>query len=84
MPSGFRQGQNYKLCYTTRGLKFQIWEIEGLNYLCREKKGSDQLNGYCAAGQSLLFSHMQKAGFLMTGLILRDILVDYCFAYPHR
>ena len=28
-----------------RGLKFQIKEVEGLYYLCRENKGADQLRG---------------------------------------
>ena len=29
-----------------RGLKFQIWEVEGLSYmyLCRESKGADKLS----------------------------------------
>ena len=26
-----------------RSLNFRIWEVEGLYYLCREKKGADQL-----------------------------------------
>ena len=29
-----------------RGLKFRIWKVEGLYYLCRENKGADQLRGY--------------------------------------
>ena len=30
-----------------RGLKFRILEVEGLQYLCRENKGADQLRIYC-------------------------------------
>ena len=29
-----------------RNLKFQIKEVEGLYYLCRESKGTDQLRRY--------------------------------------
>ena len=28
-----------------RGLKFRIYEAEGLYYLCSENKGADQLRG---------------------------------------
>ena len=52
------------------GFKFHIQEVEELNYmyLCSKKKGADQLHDYCAADLRL-FSHMQKAGFLMMQLI---------------
>ena len=30
-----------------RGLKFRIFEVEGLYYLCNENKSSDQLRSYC-------------------------------------
>ena len=52
------------------GLKFWIEEIKGLYYLCSENKSADQLLGYCTADLRLCFSHMQKAGFLMTWLKL--------------
>ena len=29
-----------------RGLKFRIYVVEGLYYLCSENKGADQLRGY--------------------------------------
>ena len=32
-----------------RGLQFQIYEVEGLYYLCSKIKGTDQLGGYCTA-----------------------------------
>ena len=38
-------------------------EVEGLYYLCRENKGSDQLHGYHAADLRLGFSHIQKSRF---------------------
>ena len=38
-----------------RGLKFRIKKIEGLNYLCSENKGADQLRGYCEADLCLCF-----------------------------
>ena len=44
-----------------RGLKFQIEEVETLNYLCSENKGADQQQLrllICA-----FFLHMQKNGF---------------------
>ena len=47
-----------------RGLKFWIYEVEGLYYLSSENKGADELRGYHAFD-----SHMQKACFLMTRLI---------------
>ena len=49
-----------------RGLKFQILEVEGLLYLyCRKNIGTDQLHVLSVP----LFSHMQKAGFLMMLLL---------------
>ena len=44
---------------------YWIKEEEELYYICSENIGADQL---CSLSASLV-SHMQKAGFLMTGLI---------------
>ena len=43
----------------SRGLKFQIKEVEGLYYPCRENKGADQLSGLhlCFAYAKIRFSH---------------------------
>ena len=43
--------------------KLKIWikAVDGLYYQCSEKKGAGQLHNYSNA----LFSHIQKAGFLM-------------------
>ena len=38
-----------------RGLKFQIYKVEGLYYLCSENKGADQLHGYRKADLRLCF-----------------------------
>ena len=38
-----------------RCLKFQIKEVEGLNYPCSENKGADQLRGYREADLRLRF-----------------------------
>ena len=51
-----------------RGLKFGMYEVEGLYYLCSGNKDADQLRDYRQADQRLCFPHMQKAGFLMTWL----------------
>ena len=51
-----------------RGLKFWIYEVEGLYYPCSENKGADQLRDYREADLRLCFLHMQKAGFLTTWL----------------
>ena len=53
-----------------RSLKFRIKELEGLYYLYSKTKGADQLRFYHKADLRLCFLHMQKAGFLMTRLIL--------------
>ena len=51
-----------------RGLKFGIWEVEVLFYLCsenklcRKKKKKKALISCCAAP---LFLHVQKSGYLM-------------------
>ena len=55
------------------GLKFRIYEVKGLYYVCSENKGADQLRCYHAADLHLCFSHMQKEGFLMTQLIFGRI-----------
>ena len=43
-----------------RGLKFQIYEVEGLHYLCRENKGADQLCGIRAADLPLFFAYTRS------------------------
>ena len=60
-----------------RSLKFRIWKVEGLYYLCNENKGTDQLRGYREADLRLCFricktfvfhdtAHMVKTCFLVT------------------
>ena len=40
-----------------RGLKFLIYKVEGLYYLCSENKGADQLRGYREADLRLFFAY---------------------------
>ena len=70
MSSGFLNrlytDQAVQLKKTVRGLKFQIFkEVVGLYYPCSKNKGTDQLYGYMYQAAPHLFSHMQKAGFLI-------------------
>ena len=43
-----------------RGLKFRIYEVEELYYLCSENKSVDQLCGYNAPDQRLCFFRISK------------------------
>ena len=36
---------NWAVQKVARGLKFRIWKVEGLYYLCSENKGAVQLRG---------------------------------------
>ena len=38
-----------------RGLKFRIFKVERLYFLCSESKGADQLCSYCADNMCLSF-----------------------------
>ena len=57
------------------GLKFRIWEVERLYYLCSENKGADQLLGFRTADLGLCFSQIQKSGFLASWLIFDSAMV---------
>ena len=46
-----------------RSLKFRIYEVEGLYYLCSENKGTDQLRGYRDADLRLCFRICKKPVF---------------------
>ena len=46
-----------------RGLKFRIYEVEGLYYPCSENKGADQLRGQSAANLRLCFLICKKPVF---------------------
>ena len=59
-PTNSDTNQAVQLQNMARGLKFQIREVEGLNYLCSENKGADQLRNYHTADLHLLFSHICK------------------------
>ena len=47
--------QAVQLQKLTRDLKFGIWKVEGLYYLCSENKGADQLPDYREADLGLCF-----------------------------
>ena len=55
-----RTGQPQKMA---RGLKFRIYIVEGLYYLCSENKGADQLPGYREADLRLCFRICKKPVF---------------------
>ena len=40
-----------------RGLKFRIWKVDGLYYLCSENKGAGQLRVFVFAYAKSRFSH---------------------------
>ena len=50
-----------------RGLKFRIYEEEGVYYPCSENKGADQLRGYRKAGLRLCFRICKKPVFSRRG-----------------
>ena len=54
-PTWSDTNQAVQLQKMARGLKFWIWKIEGLYYLCSENKGADQLRGYREADLRLCF-----------------------------
>ena len=43
-----------------RGLKFLIYEVEGVYYLCSENKGADQLHIFHAADLCLFFTYAKN------------------------
>ena len=51
-------------------LKFRIYEVEELCYLCSENKGADQLRGYREADLRLCFRICKKTGFSRRGSYL--------------
>ena len=54
-PTEFDTNQAVQQQKMARGLKFRIWEIEGLYYLYSENKGADQLRSYREADLCLCF-----------------------------
>ena len=54
-PTSSDTNQAVQLQKMARGLKFRIWIVEGLHYLCSENKGADQLRGYREADLRLCF-----------------------------
>ena len=52
-----------------RGLKFRIYEVEGVYYPCSEIKGADQLRGYREADLRLCFRICKKPIFSQRGSV---------------
>ena len=71
--SGFptRSDTNWtvQLLNMAKGLKFWIYEVEGLYYPCSKNKDADQLRGYREADLRLCFRIMQKYVVLTSRLI---------------
>ena len=57
--SGFLTRSDTNWAVQSRGLKFQIYEVEA----CSENKGADQLRGYGAADPCLCFHKCKKQVF---------------------
>ena len=56
--------QAVQLQKMARGLKFRIYKVEGLYYLCSENKVADQLRGYREADLRLCFRICKTLVFL--------------------
>ena len=54
-PTWSDTNQAVQLQKIARGLKFWKKKVEGLDYLCSENKGADQLSGYREADLRLCF-----------------------------
>ena len=54
-PAWSGTNQAVQLQKIARGLKFRIYVVKGLYYLCSKNKGADQLRGYCEADLRLCF-----------------------------
>ena len=62
-PTWSDTNQAVQLQRTARDLKFRIYIVEGLYYLCSENKGADQLRGYRKADLRLCFGIFKMLGF---------------------
>ena len=60
-----------------RGLKFRVFEVEGLYYLCSENKGADQLRGYRDADFHLRFCKLKTPVFSQRGSIVAGMADVY-------
>ena len=64
-----------------RSLKFPIYEVEGLYYLCSENKGADQLCGYCTADLRLCFCICKNRFSHDAAHMIMNFLVVKCIYY---
>ena len=63
LPTWSDTNQAVQLQKMARGLKFWIYVVKGLYYLCSENKGADQLRGYREADLHLCFRIYAKSRF---------------------
>ena len=54
-PTWSDTNQAVQLQKMARGLKLRIYKVEGLDFICSENKGADQLRGYREADLHLCF-----------------------------
>ena len=66
-PTWSNINQAVQLQKMARGLKFRIWKVEGLYYLCSENKDADQLRGLREADLRLCFRICKKPVFSRRG-----------------
>ena len=67
-----------------RGLKFRIYEVERLYYICSVNKGADQLSSYRAADIRLCFRKCKKQVFKLHGSYINkkyEMHILYCNAH---
>ena len=62
-----------------RGLKFWIKKVKGLDCVCSENKGADQLRSYCEADLRLCFRICQTLVFSLRGSFVLDIPGTYVY-----
>ena len=67
-PTWSDTNQPVQLQKMARGLKFWIKKVKGLDSVCSENKGADQLRGNREADLHLCFRICQRLVFLMTRL----------------
>ena len=70
-PTWSDTNQIVQLQKMARGLKFLIYKVEGLYYLCSENKGADQLRGYREADLRLCFRICKMLVFSWSGSLLK-------------
>ena len=71
VPTRSNTNRAVQLLNMARGLKFWIYEVEGLYYPCSKNKDADQLRGYREADLRLCFRICKNPVFSRRGSYLR-------------